>query len=65
MTAAEQVLHQFDELPQQDQQEVAREILRRTVNADAPSLSDEQLMRQADELFHTLDEEEAADVQGR
>ena len=61
--SAQQVLNSFDQLTRDDQQEVAREILRRTANLDFSPLSDEQLVGQADELFLKLDEAEAADAE--
>ena len=61
--SAQQLLDRFDELPCDDQQEVAREILRRTVEFDVPALTDEELTQQADELFFELDQAEAADAE--
>ena len=60
---AQQLLSSFDQLPSDDQREVAREILRRTAEFDVPSLSDDELIGQADELFLKLDEVEAADAE--
>jgi predicted HAD superfamily phosphohydrolase len=62
-TTAMQLLDRFDQLPRNDQQDVAREILRRTVEFDVPPLSDEELVEQADALFLKLDEAEATDAQ--
>jgi hypothetical protein len=61
---AQQLLDRFDQLPRDDQREVAREILRRTASFDVPPLSDEELVGQAHELFLKLDEAEARDAQG-
>lgn len=61
--SAQQFLNSFDQLARDDQEEVAREILRRTAEFDAPPLSDEELTGQADELFLKLDEAEAADAE--
>ena len=55
----QQLLHSFDLLPEPEQQELAWEILRRTVNFDLPSLSDEELVLSAEELFLELDRREA------
>jgi hypothetical protein len=46
-------------LPEAEQRELAWEILRRTVNFDLPSLSDEELVLSAEELFLELDRREA------
>ena len=56
---AQQLLDSFDQLPHDDQLEVAREILRRTTNLDVPLVSDEELISQANELFLKLDGAEA------
>ncbi len=61
---AQQLLSSFDKLAHDDQQVVAREILRRTADLDVPSLSDEELTGQADELFLKFDEAEAANAEG-
>ena len=60
---AQQLLSSFDQLPDDDKQAVAREILRRTAAFDVPSLSDEELIGQADELFLKLDQAEAANAE--
>ena len=61
--AAQQLLEYFDRLAADDQQEVAQQILRRSVDFDAPQLSDEALVQQADKLFLGLDKAEDADAQ--
>lgn len=59
---AQNLLERFDELPRNDQQEVAREILRRTAEFESAPLSDEELTQHADELFLELDRAEAANA---
>lgn len=58
-SSVQQILHSFDLLPESEQRELAWEILRRTVNFDLPSLSDEELVFSAEELFLELDRREA------
>ena len=55
---AKRLLDTFDSLPEQERQEVAREILRRTALAEHPSLEDEELLAVADEVFRALDNAE-------
>ena len=63
MTAQIQdMLHTFDLLPDGDKRELASEILRRTLTLDVPSLSDEQLVGTAEELFLQLERSEAANA---
>ena len=57
-SSVQQLLHSFDLLPEADQRELAWAILRRTVNFDLPSLSDEELVLSAEELFLELDRRE-------
>jgi hypothetical protein len=60
MTAAvKELLNHFERLSEQEQQEAARAILVRTVQAKSPALSDEQLTALADETFFQLDQREA------
>ena len=60
MTAlAEEILKNFDRLPNTEQLEIALEILRRLVNFDFPPLTDEDLVLNAEELFLALDQQEA------
>ena len=61
MTAtAVEILRSFNDLAANEQWSVAREILRRLQDA-GQSMSDDELLAAADELFATLDEEEAGD----
>ena len=61
-TSTRHLLESFDELTEAEKQEVAAEILRRTVNLDIPSLSDGELVLSAEELFLELDRREAEDA---
>jgi hypothetical protein len=63
MTAhVQELLHTFDLLPDRDKEELAAEILRRSMTLEMPPLSDEQLVGAAEELFLQLDRNEAADA---
>jgi hypothetical protein len=59
--AAKTILESFDELPEQEKQEVASAILRRTLRFELPPLTDDDLIVQADELFCELDAREVSD----
>ena len=60
MTAlAQELIKTFDGLSESEQLEVAQEILRRLVSVDFPSLTDEDLVLSAEELFLILDQQEA------
>ena len=63
MPSVQQLLHSFDLLPETEQRAVAWEILRRTVNFEFPSLSDEELVLNAKALLLELDRREAHDEQ--
>ncbi|MCT7969850.1 hypothetical protein NG799_26395 [Laspinema sp. D1] len=60
-TLAQELLKNFDDLPQTEQQALAVEILKRVVNFDVPPLTDEDLVLNAEELFLALDEQETDD----
>jgi hypothetical protein len=60
-TNSESLLTSFDALPFAEQRGVAAEILRRAARWDNPPLTDDELVRAADELFVELDQREAAD----
>lgn len=62
-TSAQNLIESFDKLPDVEKQRVASEILRRTINFDMPTLSDEELVLSAEELFLELDRREAEDAQ--
>jgi hypothetical protein len=61
-TAIQHLLESFDHLSPVEQQEAAREILRRLRHIDLEPLSDEDLVLNADALFLELDRREAADA---
>jgi hypothetical protein len=61
--SAENLLESFDRLPEIDKQQVASEILRRTLDFEMPVLSDEELVLSAEETFLELDRREAEDAQ--
>jgi hypothetical protein len=60
-TSARDILRSFDLLPEPEKQEVATEILRRTLNLRLPPLSDEELILSAEEVFLELDRNEQED----
>jgi hypothetical protein len=62
-TSAENLLESFDRLPEIDKQQVASEILRRTLDFEMPVLSDEELVLSGEETFLELDRREAKDAQ--
>ena len=55
------ILTTFDSLSERARYEVALEILRRTKALDLPSLTDEDLMANAETLFLELDKRELTD----
>ncbi|MCL6435371.1 MAG: hypothetical protein K6T90_14395 [Leptolyngbyaceae cyanobacterium HOT.MB2.61] len=57
-TSAQEILNNFDRLPDTEQLEIALEILRRIVNFNFPLLTDEALTLNAEELFLALDQQE-------
>jgi hypothetical protein len=54
-TTAQQLLNEFDLLPESEKQEVIIEILRRTRYLDLPPLSDDDLVMNAQAIFLELD----------
>ena len=62
--AAQQLLDSFDALPDADKHQVGVEILRRFAGAAGGDLPESALVGAADELFRTLDEEEAGHAPG-
>jgi hypothetical protein len=60
MTAiAQEILKNFDELPDSDQVQVALAILKRLMHFDFSPLDDEDLALNAEELFLELDRQES------
>lgn len=60
MTAlVKELLDTFDRLTESERLDLVVEILKRTVYLDFPSLSDEDLVLNAEELFLELDDREA------
>lgn len=57
--AAQQLIQSFESLPEEDQREVLVELLRFPIEADYTSLSDEELLSSADQIFLEYDEREA------
>lgn len=60
---SQQLLDSFEQLSESEKQQVAAEILRRTISLDIPSFSDEELILSAEALFLSLDEFEAENEQ--
>jgi hypothetical protein len=61
-TEIESILQSFERLSMPDKREVASEIIRRSLSLDLPPLSDDELVRIANELFVSLDQNEADDA---
>ena len=60
LTLVEEFLDSFDRLPDSERIEVALEILKRVIHIDFPSLSDEDLVLNAEGIFLELDKQESA-----
>jgi hypothetical protein len=56
---SQQLLDSFERLPEVEKQQVAVEILRRTLNVEVPPLSNETLVLSAEAVFLSLDEYES------
>jgi hypothetical protein len=61
-TETRHLLDSFDLLSEADKQIVICELLRRVRDFDLPSLSDEELVANAEDLFLELDRREATDA---
>jgi hypothetical protein len=60
MTAAvQELIHTFEGLTTEEQQEAAALILRRSTQFDLPSISDEEFVFSAEQVFLELDQHEA------
>ncbi len=57
----QEILATFDHLPLNEQREVTKVILRRSLDTETPSLTDVELILQAEELFLELEKQEAED----
>ncbi len=55
----QQIIDSFERLRDSEKQKVAYEILRRSVHLELPPLTDEDLITAAEDLFLTLDAQEA------
>jgi hypothetical protein len=54
-TQSQQLLESFERLPEEEKQQIVAEILRRTLNQDISSLTDDELTLSAEALFLDLD----------
>ena len=59
---AENIIAEFNQLPDSEKQEVAAAILRSTLRIEFPRLSDDELVLSAEETFLDLDRREAEDA---
>ena len=57
--SVQQIIDSFERLPDPEKQKVAYEILRRSVHLEVPTLADGDLVAVAEDLFLTLEEQEA------
>jgi len=58
-TGIKEILNTFEHLSDNEKKDLASEILRRTVNFDFPSLTDDALIQSAEKLFLDLDSRES------
>ncbi len=63
-STVQHLLESFDAMPDADKHQAAVEILRRFTGALEGNLPDSTLVGAADELFRTLDEQEASHAPG-
>lgn len=59
---AQNIISTFDRLPTAEQKEITKIILRRHLEIEMPSVSDDELVVSAEELFLELDRLEAIDA---
>lgn len=59
ITTANEVLEQFEQLPPTEKKKVITLILRASLEVETPSISDEELILNAEELFLELDQRES------
>lgn len=55
------ILEEIEQLPELERRELASEVLRRMALLDAPPLTDDELVAEAEAVFLALDRAEAAD----
>jgi len=60
-TRVENLLHSFEALPEPDKRQLATEIMRRCLRFEALPLSDDDLVRNAEDRFLDLDRREKED----
>ena len=63
MQTVEEIISSFDRLPGKEQKEITRIILLRNLEMETPSVSDEELLYSAEEIFLELDKREAIDAE--
>ncbi len=63
MQTVEEIITSFDQLPGKEQKEITRIILLRNLEMETPSVSDEELLYSAEEIFLELDKREAIDAE--
>lgn len=54
----QQFLNSFEQLPEQEKRELATEIIKRSIMFQLPSLTEDELILNAEELFLELDKRE-------
>jgi hypothetical protein len=60
-TSIQNLLHSFESLPEPDKRELAAEIMRRSLRFEFPPLSDQDLVKNAEDIFLDLDRREEED----
>lgn len=60
---SQQLLDFFERLPEAEKQQVAIEILRRTLSVEVTQLTEDELTLSAEAIFLSLDEEEVREQQ--
>ena len=63
MQTVEEIISSFDRLPGKEQKEITRIILLRNLEIETPSVSDQELLDSAEEIFLELDKREAIDAE--
>ena len=57
------IISTIDRLPEDEQKEITKIILRRALEIETPDLADDELVLSAEEIFLELDQREATDGQ--